>query len=70
MNGFLKIMQVGKLTSYASGRNQSEHFGLGYIKRQGASEGDRVIVGDNISGTVVEVPFLSQQQPSSTTSNS
>ncbi|MCI25057.1 dimethylglycine dehydrogenase mitochondrial-like, partial [Trifolium medium] len=48
-------LAVGKLTSYASGRNQSEHFGLGYIKRQAASEGDSVIVGDNISGTVVEV---------------
>jgi hypothetical protein len=70
MNGFLQIVQAGKLTSYASGRNQSEHFGLGYIKRQGASEGDSVIVGDNISGTVVEVPFLSQQQPPSSTSNS
>ncbi|CAJ2677210.1 unnamed protein product [Trifolium pratense] len=62
--------KVGKLTSYASGRNQSEHFGLGYIKRQGASEGDSVIVGDNINGTVVEVPFLSQQRPPSSSSNS
>ncbi|KAI4298990.1 hypothetical protein L6164_032491 [Bauhinia variegata] len=57
--------KVGKLTSYASGRNQFEHFGLGYIKRQAASEGDTVIIGDNINGTVVEVPFLAQQrQPS------
>ncbi|KAI5384658.1 hypothetical protein KIW84_071604 [Lathyrus oleraceus] len=62
--------KVGKLTSYASGRNQSEHFGLGYIKKQAASEGDSVIVGDNISGTVVEVPFLSQQRPLSGSSNS
>ncbi|RYR64614.1 hypothetical protein Ahy_A03g010688 isoform C [Arachis hypogaea] len=54
--------KVGKLTSYASGRKQSEHYGLGYIKRQAASEGDTVVVGDNISGTVVEVPFLSQQR--------
>lgn len=63
-------MQVGKLTSYASGRKQSEHFGLGYIKRQAASEGDTVIVGDNISGTVVELPYLSQQRPLSGISNS
>ncbi|XP_004504185.1 putative transferase At1g60990, chloroplastic [Cicer arietinum] len=62
--------KVGKLTSYASGRKQSEHFGLGYIKRQAASEGDRVIVGDNIIGTVVEVPFLSQQRPPSGSSKS
>lgn len=61
-------MQVGKLTSYASGRKQCEHFGLGYIKKQAASEGDTVIVGDNISGTVVEVPFLSQQRPPSRSS--
>ncbi|XP_047154165.1 putative transferase At1g60990, chloroplastic [Vigna umbellata] len=59
--------KVGKLTSYTSGRKHSEHFGLGYIKRRAASEGDNVIVGDNIRGTVVEVPFLSQQrQPSAT----
>jgi len=58
-------MQVGKLTSYTSGRKQSEHFGLGYIKRRAAAEGDTVIVGDNIKGTVVEVPFLSQQSPPS-----
>ena len=58
-------MQVGKLTSYASGRKQIEHFGLGYIKRQAASEGDTVIVGDNINGRVVEVPFLAQQHPPS-----
>lgn len=57
--------KVGKLTSYTSGRKQSEHFGLGYIKRKAASEGDTVIVGDNIKGTVVEVPFLSQQRPPS-----
>ncbi|KAK7369242.1 hypothetical protein VNO80_11278 [Phaseolus coccineus] len=56
--------KVGKLTSYTSGRKQSEHFGLGYIKRRAASEGDTVIVGDNIKGTLVEVPFLSQQRPS------
>ncbi|KAL2343160.1 hypothetical protein Fmac_004445 [Flemingia macrophylla] len=57
--------KVGKLTSYTSGRKQSEHFGLGYIKRQAVSEGDTVIIGDNIKGTVVEVPFLSHQRPPS-----
>lgn len=59
------IVQVGKLTSYASGRKKSEHFGLGYIKRQAASEGDTVVVGDNINGMVVEVPFLAMQRPPS-----
>ncbi|KAK6945611.1 Aminomethyltransferase, folate-binding domain [Dillenia turbinata] len=53
--------KVGKLTSYVEGRNPSEYFGLGYIKRQGATEGDRVIVADNIVGTVVEVPYLAGQ---------
>ncbi|KAH7835776.1 hypothetical protein Vadar_029754 [Vaccinium darrowii] len=55
--------KVGKLTSYASGTNKSEHFGLGYIKRKAASKGDTVIVGDNVVGTVVEVPFLARQRP-------
>ncbi|KAJ0077869.1 hypothetical protein Patl1_36855 [Pistacia atlantica] len=54
--------KVGKLTSYTSGRKESDHFGLGYIKKQVAL-GDTVIVGENIVGTVVEVPFLSQQHP-------
>ncbi|XP_047336906.1 putative transferase At1g60990, chloroplastic [Impatiens glandulifera] len=54
--------KVGKVTSYAKGRKKSEHFGLGYIKRQGASEGDTVVVGDNILATVVEVPFLAKQR--------
>ncbi|KAK7853285.1 putative transferase [Quercus suber] len=62
--------KVGKLTSYASGRKESEHFGLGYIKRQAASDGDTVIVGDDITGTVVEVPFLAQQCPPSRGSSS
>ncbi|CAK8578689.1 unnamed protein product [Lathyrus sativus] len=62
--------KVGKLTSYTSGRKQSEHFGLGYIKKQAASEGDSVTVGDNITGTVVEVPFLSRQRPLSGSSTS
>ncbi|KAG6711348.1 hypothetical protein I3842_05G048700 [Carya illinoinensis] len=53
--------KLGKVTSYASGRKESEHFGLGYIKRQTVSEGDTVTVGENVTGTVVEVPFLSRQ---------
>ncbi|KAK4271169.1 hypothetical protein QN277_019901 [Acacia crassicarpa] len=61
--------KVGKLTSYTTGRKQSEHFGLGYIKRNAASEGDNVVVGDNINGTVVEVPFLAMQRPPSGRSN-
>lgn len=60
---------MGKLTSYASGRTESEHFGLGYIKRQAASEGNTVLVGDNIVGTVVEVPFLAGQSPPSKSSS-
>lgn len=59
---------MGKLTSYACGRMESEHFGLGYIKRQAASNGNTVIVGDNIAGTVVEVPFLAWQSPPSKSS--
>ncbi|GAV61176.1 GCV_T domain-containing protein/GCV_T_C domain-containing protein [Cephalotus follicularis] len=54
--------KVGKLTSYTLGGKESEHFGLGYIKRQAASAGDAVIVGDNIIGTVVEAPFLAHQR--------
>lgn len=60
---FMNIVQVGKVTSYASGRKESEHFGLGYIKRQAASEGDAVTIAENITGTVVEVPFLARQRP-------
>ncbi|XP_052192643.1 putative transferase At1g60990, chloroplastic [Diospyros lotus] len=55
--------KVGKLTSYVVGTNETEHFGLGYIKRKAASEGDTVTVGDNVVGTVVEVPFLARQRP-------
>ncbi|KAH7575739.1 hypothetical protein JRO89_XS02G0206100 [Xanthoceras sorbifolium] len=55
--------KVGKLTSYTPGRKESDHFGLGYIKRKAALAGDTVIVGDNIVGTVVEVPFLARQSP-------
>ncbi|KAK3184865.1 hypothetical protein Dsin_032151 [Dipteronia sinensis] len=55
--------KVGKLTSYTTGRKESDHFGLGYIKRKAALSGDTVVVGDNITGTVVEVPFLARQSP-------
>ena len=55
-------MQVGKLTSITAGKRASEPFGLGYIKRKAASKGDTVIVGGNVVGTVVEVPFLAQQR--------
>ncbi|OMO74259.1 hypothetical protein CCACVL1_16877 [Corchorus capsularis] len=55
--------KVGKLTSYMTGRNESGHFALGYIKTKAASRGETVIVGENIIGTVVDVPFLSRQSP-------
>ncbi|XVF45246.1 hypothetical protein PTKIN_Ptkin02bG0189600 [Pterospermum kingtungense] len=55
--------KVGKLTSYTAGRKESDHFALGYIKKQAASGGDTVIVGENIIGTVVDVPYLSRQSP-------
>lgn len=56
-------VKVGKLTSCTLGRKESEYFGLGYIKRQAASEGSIVIVGDGITGEVVRVPFLANQLP-------
>ncbi|KAJ9552537.1 hypothetical protein OSB04_016582 [Centaurea solstitialis] len=55
--------KVGKLTSYTAGKSGNDHFGLGYIKRKAASKGDTVIVGDDISGIVVDVPYLARQQP-------
>ena len=66
---FFKFLQVGRLTSYTTGRKESDHFALGYIKRQAASGGDTVIVGENIIGTVVDVPFLSRQSPPIKNSN-
>ncbi|KAK9167505.1 hypothetical protein Scep_002696 [Stephania cephalantha] len=54
--------KVGKLTSYAQGRKEYDHFGLGYIKRQAASAGSEVNIGD-VKGTVVDVPFLARQSP-------
>ncbi|KAL2477538.1 Glycine cleavage T-protein family [Forsythia ovata] len=57
--------KVGKLTSFTAGRKASEPFGLGYVKRKAASEGDTVIVGENVVGTLVGVPFLREQLPPS-----
>ncbi|KAF6152805.1 hypothetical protein GIB67_004634 [Kingdonia uniflora] len=54
--------KVGKLTSYTSGEKEPKHFGLGYIKRKTASAGGQVNIGD-VLGTVVDVPFLSNQTP-------
>lgn len=53
--------KVGRLTSYALGRKESEHVGLGYVKRRAASLGDKVTVGDNIVATLVNVPYLAGQ---------
>lgn len=57
--------KVGKLTSYTAGTKTSGNFGLGYVKRRAASEGDSVIVGDSVVGTLAEVPFLRDQPPPS-----
>ncbi|PQQ11846.1 putative transferase [Prunus yedoensis var. nudiflora] len=62
--------KVGKLTSCTSGRKENGYFGLGYIKRQTVSEGDTVIVGDAVPGTVVEVPFLAGQRSLTRSSSS
>ncbi|KAJ0710637.1 putative aminomethyltransferase [Helianthus annuus] len=61
--------KVGKLTSYTAGKGGNEHFGLGYIKKKATSKGDTVIVGDNVSGIVVDVPYLARQQPPSVSSS-
>lgn len=55
--------KVGKLTSYTGGNQGNEHFGLGYIKKKAATKGDTVVVGGNVSGTVVDVPYLARQHP-------
>ncbi|XP_010268964.1 PREDICTED: putative transferase At1g60990, chloroplastic [Nelumbo nucifera] len=60
--------KVGKLTSYTIGRNENEHVGLGYIKRKAASAGDQTSIGD-VVGTVVEVPFLAQKSPLTSSSS-
>ncbi|KAL7119557.1 hypothetical protein ACP275_02G070200 [Erythranthe tilingii] len=57
--------KVGKLTSFTAGTKTSGPFGLGYIKRRAASEGDSVTVGDSVVGTLVELPFLRDQRPPS-----
>ncbi|PIN18199.1 Aminomethyl transferase [Handroanthus impetiginosus] len=57
--------KVGKLTSFTSGTKASGPFGLGYIKRRAASDGNTVTVGDSVVGTLVEVPFLKEQLPPS-----
>ncbi|KAL7157308.1 hypothetical protein ABFS83_02G069100 [Erythranthe nasuta] len=57
--------KVGKLTSFTAGTKTSGPFGLGYVKRRAASEGDSVTAGDNVVGTLVELPFLRDQRPPS-----
>lgn len=58
------------MTSYTGGKGGNEYFGLGYIKRKAASKGDKVVVGDDVIGTVVEVPYLARQQPLALSSKS
>ncbi|VFQ88870.1 unnamed protein product [Cuscuta campestris] len=60
--------KVGKLTSVTTGGHVSKPFGLGYIRKRAASEGDIVNVGDGVVGTVVEVPYLGRQRPLSSKS--
>ncbi|PHT41482.1 hypothetical protein CQW23_20336 [Capsicum baccatum] len=55
--------KVGKVSS--TGKRASQPLGLGYIKRKAASEGECVIIGDDVEGTVVELPFLARQIPPS-----
>ncbi|XP_015893725.2 putative transferase At1g60990, chloroplastic isoform X2 [Ziziphus jujuba] len=63
--------KVGKLTSCVPGKMGSQgHVGLGYIKRQAASKGDTVIIGDSVTGTVIEVPYIARQNPPSKSTNS
>ncbi|WOL20059.1 hypothetical protein Cni_G28861 [Canna indica] len=49
--------KIGVLTSYATGRREGEHVGLGYIKRH-VNPTEQVLIG-NVMGTLVEAPFLS-----------
>lgn len=58
---FVDGKRIGKLTSYAVGRKESEHVGLGYIKRKAASKGDKVNIGDDVVGTLIDVPYLTRQ---------
>ncbi|KAK4378671.1 hypothetical protein RND71_000533 [Anisodus tanguticus] len=57
--------KVGKVTSFTTGKQAFQPLGLGYIKRKAASEGDTVVIGDDVEGTVVEVPFIARQIPPS-----
>lgn len=50
--------------------DRSSHFGLGYIKKQAASIGNTVTIGEDIDGIVAEVPYLSRQHPPSTNPSS
>lgn len=59
------MLQVGKLTSYTAGTKTSGPFGLGYVKRRAAAEGDSVTVGASVVGTLVKVPYLRDQLPPS-----
>ncbi|XP_043721983.1 putative transferase At1g60990, chloroplastic isoform X2 [Telopea speciosissima] len=54
--------KIGKLTSCAAGRKDSEYVGLGYIKKNTVSAGDEVNIGETL-GIVVDVPFLARQTP-------
>lgn len=45
------------LTSYALGRRDGEHVGLGYAKRH-VTPADEVFIGD-VKGTLLDVPLLS-----------
>lgn len=49
--------KVGVLTSYSVGREEGEHFGLGYVRKQ-VGLGEQVRIADAV-GTLVNVPFLS-----------
>lgn len=60
---FSKFEQVGTITSCTTGMREFNHFGMGYIKRRAASDGDTVTVGDKVVGTVVDVPFLFRHCP-------
>ncbi|PON68387.1 YgfZ/GcvT conserved site [Parasponia andersonii] len=62
--------KVGKLTSCVPSGNGSQYVGLGYIKKRAASKGNTVIVGETVTGTLVEVPYLARQQPLSSSSSS
>ncbi|KAJ8755025.1 hypothetical protein K2173_015537 [Erythroxylum novogranatense] len=62
--------KVGVLTSYTSGQKGSDHFGLGYIKKNFSSDGISVTVGENTNGTLVKPPYLARQSVLSKSSSS